>query len=109
MVGNSAAIANNPFSFSLLSSTDFTAEEMEMLLNCYGKVATQRVVDRTPQICWSASRRAAAAIEAELAYVTDDVLETLFWESPEQKVQYQRLQQKVNDLRKALNTVRSMK
>jgi hypothetical protein len=84
------------------------AEEMEMVLSCYGKVATSRVVDRTPQICWSATRRAAAAIESELAYVTDDVLETLLWESPEQKLQYQRLQRKVNDLRNALDKVKSI-
>ena len=80
-----------------------------MVLNCYGKVATQRVVDRTPQICWSATRRAAAAIESELAIVTDDDLETLLWESSEQKLQYQRLQLKVKDLRNALDRVKSRK
>ena len=80
-----------------------------MVLSCYGKVATQRVIDRTPQICWSVSRRAASSIESELAYVTDDVLETLLWESPEQKAHYQRLQQKADHLRSALRTVKSMK
>ena len=67
------------------------AEQMELVLSSYGKVATQRVLDRTPQICWQACRKLPASLQESLGGVTDDILEKCLWESPESKSKYQEL------------------
>ena len=95
--------------FSRASRRNFLAEEMELVLSCYGKVATQRVLDRTPQICWQSCRRLPSALESVLGGVTDDHLETMLWESPEQRLQYQRLQAKAKDLKNALDSVKALR
>jgi len=58
------------------------AEQMELVLSCYGKVATQRVLDRTPQICWQTVRTLPKVLLEVLGSVTDDILEMCLWESP---------------------------
>merc|ERR1712150_101935 len=79
---------------------NWMAEQMELVLSCYGKVATQRVLDRTPQICWQACRSLAKTLQEELGCVTDDVLETCLWESPESRRKFQSLTNQLNDLQK---------
>jgi hypothetical protein len=85
------------------------AEQMELVLSCYGKVATQRVLDRTPQICWQTTRSLAKALLEELGCVTDDVLETCLWESPESRQRFQELTNKLHDLQKAMDVVKSIR
>jgi hypothetical protein len=85
------------------------AEQMELVLSCYGKVATQRVLDRAPQICWQTCRSLPGKIQEELGCVTDDVLETCLWESPESRERFHALTNKLHDLQKAMDVVKSMR
>ena len=82
------------------------AEHMEMVLSSYGKVATQRVLDRTPQICWQTCRKLPDALQEELGGITDDILEKCLWESPESKEKYQEMVTTLKDLQEAMEVVK---
>ena len=84
---------------------NWMAEQMEVVLSCYGKVATQRVLDRTPQICWQVARNLPEVLLGELGCVTDSVLEKCLWESPQTLRQYEELQAQLKGLKNALDMV----
>ena len=84
---------------------NWMAEQMEVVLSCYGKVATQRVLDRTPQICWQVARSLPEVLLEELGCVTDNVLEKCLWESPQTLRQYEELQTQLKGLQNALDVV----
>ncbi|KAL3940118.1 MAG: hypothetical protein SGBAC_005279 [Bacillariaceae sp.] len=88
---------------------NWMAEQMELVLSSYGKVATQRVLDRTPQICWQTVRTLPKVLLEELGSVTDDILETCLWESPASRLRYEELQTQLDDLKKAMNIVTSIR
>lgn len=94
--------------FAKHQSSNWLAEQMELVLSCYGQVATQRVLDRTPQICWQACRSLSKSLQEELGCVTDDILETCLWESPASKKKFQNLRLQVEDLQKALDTLQTI-
>jgi hypothetical protein len=93
--------------FEKYQRQNWVVEQMELVLSCYGKVATQRVLDRTPQICWQTCRVLPKALQEELGGVTDDILETCLWESPESRQQYEQLQSQLEDLQRALDVITS--
>jgi hypothetical protein len=84
------------------------AEQMELVLSSYGKVATQRVLDRTPQICWQTCRKLPALLQESLGSVTDHILEKCMWESPESKDKYQDMVTTLQDLQKAMEVVQKI-
>lgn len=95
--------------FSKHQRTNWMAEQMELVLSCYGQVATQRVLDRTPQICWQACRTLPKILQEELGCTTDDVLETCLWESPASKKKFHDLSLKLQAIEKAMNCLKSIK
>ena len=90
------------------SAQDHMAEEMELVLESYGKIATRRVLDRSPMICWEALRNLGDAIQDSLWSVTDDVLWECMQDSPEFVSQYQALQKEVAETTKALDILESL-
>jgi muramidase (phage lysozyme) len=84
------------------------AEQMELVLSSYGKVATQRVLDRTPQICWQTCRKLPGSLQESLGGVTDDILEKCLWESPESKEKYQDMVSTLKDLQEAMEVVKNI-
>jgi Dynamin central region/Dynamin family len=94
--------------FAKHQSSNWLVEQMELVLSCYGQVATQRVLDRTPQICWQACRSLSKSLQEELGCMTDDVLETCLWESPATKKKFQDLQHRLDDLESTLDALRAM-
>ncbi len=50
------------------------AEEMEIVLENYGLVATRRVMDRSPMICCALFRMLAKSVQESLWDVTDEML-----------------------------------
>lgn len=44
------------------SVEDHMAEEMEIVLEAYGSIATRRIMDRTPMICWQVYRSVSERI-----------------------------------------------
>jgi hypothetical protein len=95
--------------FTKHQRTNWMAEQMELVLSCYGQVATQRVLDRTPQICWQTCRTLPKVLQEELGCTTDDVLETCLWESPASKQKFHDLSQKLLDIQNAMNCLKKMK
>jgi DNA-binding SARP family transcriptional activator len=61
-----------------------------------------------PQICLQTTRSLAKALLEELGCITDDVLETCLWESPKSQQQFQELRNKLHDLQKAMDVVKSI-
>jgi hypothetical protein len=87
----------------------YLAEEMELVLSSYGQVATKRVVDRTPMICWQACRTLSKKLQEALGCVTDDVLHKCLVDSPETMEKYQDLTQQLQELSKAIQLVKSLR
>ena len=84
------------------------AEELELILSCYGKIATQRVLDRTPMICWQVCRSLKQKVEQSLACVTDSTLEEWLWESPETIATIDATTQRLNELEKAMGRIQKL-
>ena len=87
----------------------YLAEEMELVLSSYGQVATKRVLDRTPMICWQVCRTLSKKLQEALGCVTDDVLQKCLVDSPETLETYQHLTQQLQELSKAIQLVESLR
>jgi len=60
--------------------TMYMAEEMEFILSSYGKMATRRIMDRMPMICWQTCRTLKRNLQDMLlGGVTDSALETKYF------------------------------
>ena len=90
------------------SVEEHMAEEMEAVLEAYGYVATKRVIDRTPMICWEIFRSLSASIQESLWSVTDDTLNKCMQESPEFAKKYQALSEELEEMNKALEIFGSL-
>lgn len=85
------------------------AEEMEIVLESYGKVATKRVIDRTPMVCWEAVRSLTMSIQESLWSVTDQELDDIMRESSLFAARHQELSQELDEASKALLVFESLK
>lgn len=65
------------------SVEDVMAEELEHVLSSYGEVATRRVMDRVPMICWESFRQLTARLQDTLWSITDEALEEHMQDTPE--------------------------
>ena len=83
------------------SVEDHLAEEMELVLASYGQVATRRVVDRTPMICWEVVRSLAGALQEALW--NDETFLANMQERPEFAAEHAALRDELEDLRRALD------
>jgi len=80
------------------------AEEMESVLSSYGKMATRRILDRVPMICWQVFRTLKRELQEKLlGDATDAELETdHFAELPEVKRKHEQITQKLQDVDMAI-------
>ncbi|CAB9528450.1 Interferon-induced GTP-binding protein [Seminavis robusta] len=90
------------------SVEDHMADEMEIVLEAYGCVATKRVVDRTPMICWQVFRSLSSSIQDSLWSVTDETLSECMRESPEFEKEYGQLNAELEEMNKALDIFESI-
>jgi hypothetical protein len=65
------------------SIEEHAAEEIEFILVAYGSVASKRILDRMPMICWEVFRSLSLSIQTSLRKVTDDTLHDCLRESEE--------------------------
>jgi hypothetical protein len=94
---------------SLIRSVDEQmAEEMEIVLDAYGSVATRRVVDRTPMICWDVFRSLPSAIQDSLGRVADDALHKFMQEDPKFLKEHKEVTEQLKEMTKALEAFESM-
>lgn len=84
------------------------AEEMEIVLEAYGHVATKRVIDRTPMLSWEIFRSLCLSIQESLWSVTDETLNKTMHESPEFAKNYQALTEELEEMNKALDIFESI-
>jgi hypothetical protein len=90
------------------SIEDHMAEDMEIVLESYGKVATKRVIDRTPMICWEVFRSLSASIQESLWNATDDTLAESMKDTPEFAARYKTLTEELEEMNKALTIFQSL-
>ena len=88
-----------------MSVQEHLAFEMELVLESYGTIATRRVLDRTPMICWNVFRTFASLLSNRLAAVTDVDLTTALVERPDLAEQYQTLQEKCDKLYESMQVL----
>jgi hypothetical protein len=91
------------------SMTQHVAEEMETVLEVYGKVAAKRIIDQVPMLVQKITRDALRSIEKRFANVTDEELLTLIRDRPEFIRQHQRAAEKLKTMEKALAAVKRMR
>ncbi|KAL7574416.1 hypothetical protein ACA910_015792 [Epithemia clementina (nom. ined.)] len=81
-----------------MSVNEHLAFEMELILESYGTIATRRVLDRTPMICWHVFRSFSSLLSNRLAAVTDSDLTAALVERTELTEQFHALQDKCDKL-----------
>jgi GTPase SAR1 family protein len=84
------------------------AEEMEIVLESYGKVATKRVVDRTPMICWEVFRSLVPAIQESLWSITDTELDQSMEDSDDFLQQHKTLTEELEEMNNVLSIFQSL-
>jgi hypothetical protein len=82
--------------------------EIQIVLEAYGKVATKRVIDRTPMICWEVFRSLTSSIQESLWNATDDTLAESMKDTPEFAVRYKTLTEELEEMNKALTIFQSL-
>ena len=92
----------------LKSVEDHMAEDMELVLESYGKIATKRVIDQTPQICWGVFRSLGRAIQDTLWNMTDDQLQDAMQDNDDFVKQYKDLTEELEEMNKALTIFQSL-
>lgn len=90
------------------SVEDHMANDMEIVLESYGKVATKRVIDRTPMICWEVFRSLCDSIQDTLWNVTDETLDVTMEDTPEYRRQYKELTEELEEMNKAMTIYQSL-
>ena len=84
------------------------AEDMEMVLESYGKIATKRVIDRSPMICWEVFRSLVPTIQETLWKMTDAELEEAMADAAEFSDKHKALTEELEEMNKALNIFQSL-
>jgi len=90
------------------SVEEHMAEDMEIVLESYGKVATKRVIDRTPMICWEVFRSVLPSIQETLWNITDKQLEETMQDSEEFAQRYKDVTVELEQMNKALTIFQSL-
>jgi len=84
------------------------AEDMEIVLESYGKVATKRVIDRTPMICWEIFRSLSNTVQESLWEVTENELNESLQDTSEFEKKHKELSEELEEMNKALNIFQSL-
>jgi hypothetical protein len=84
------------------------AEDMEIVLESYGKIATKRVIDRSPMICWEVFRSLVPTIQETLWNITDAELEQAMADTEEFTEKHKALTEELEEMNKALNIFQSL-
>jgi GTPase SAR1 family protein len=87
---------------------DHMAEEMEIVLESYGQVATRRVIDRSPMICWEVFRSLAKSVQESLWDVTDEKLVQCTQLDDFESEKYRAISEELEEMEKALSIFESI-
>lgn len=89
------------------SVEEHMAQDMETVLEAYGKVATRRQ-DRVPMVCWEVFRSLPSALQESLWSATDKVLEGCMKESSDFMKAHSSLCEELEEMTKALQVLESI-
>lgn len=84
------------------------AEDMEHVLNAYGKIAGKRFMDDVPMICGTVLHGYSEEMETCLWKVSDDEIDEIVVASEKAESDHEYLQSKVNELQSALAIIRKL-
>ncbi|CAJ1965051.1 unnamed protein product [Cylindrotheca closterium] len=87
---------------------DHMAEEMQHILNAYGKIARKRLIDGIPMICVEIMQEFPQRINQALSQVSDDVIDAIIVPQPEKiraMVEYDR---KIDAFSNGIAAIRTM-
>jgi interferon-induced GTP-binding protein Mx1 len=87
---------------------DHTAEEMEIILESYGKIATRRVLDRSPMICWEVLRSLIPAIQESFWSVSEEELIECTQDQEDTRTKYIAAREEFEEMEKALRIFESL-
>ena len=82
---------------------DHTAEDMEIILESYGKIATRRVLDRSPMICWEVLRSLIPAIQESFWSVSEEELIECTQDQEDTRTKYIAAREEFEEMEKALS------
>ena len=103
------AIVDGVFERNRIKSVEeHMAEDMELVLESYGKVATKRVIDRTPMICWEIFRSLSSTVQDSLWDITDEELDEALHDKPEFANSRKELSNELEEMNKALTIFQSL-
>ena len=91
-----------------MSVQEHQAFEMEIVLEAYGEIATRRVQDRTPMICWQVFRTFTNLLSNRLAAVTDHDLNEAMSERSSFAKEYYGLVEKRDKLKESILLLESL-
>lgn len=78
--------------------SDMLADEMESILSSYGTFAAKRIIDRTPQICWSIFRMIPSSLTVAFEEVSTKALASCFSGEQQFITKQMELSDKLQDL-----------
>jgi hypothetical protein len=91
-----------------MSVDEHTAEEMEVMLEAYGKVCFKRVIDKTPQIAQKLFRDAYESITAAMCGVSDDELRIVMKDDADVRRKYDAAKAVKEEMDKAMKLFRRL-
>eukprot|EP00040_Diaphanoeca_grandis_P022062 m.118044 g.118044 ORF g.118044 m.118044 type:complete len:309 (-) comp28628_c0_seq1:182-1108(-) len=86
-----------------MSIDDHMAEEMETMLEAYGKVAFKRIIDKTPSVILKMTRGICKAAERTLQGITDEQVEMVMAEEPDHITKYASAKKQFDEMNKAIS------
>jgi gas vesicle protein len=107
---NVIAVVDAAFSKNAKKSMlQHVAEEMQMALDAYGKVAAKRIIDDVPMAAQRMTRTILMKIETRLMDVTDDTLKRIMRDQPKFEEEQRRAEEKVKKMDRAHKAVRKLR
>ena len=91
-----------------MSMQDHVAQEMEIALDSYGKVAAKRVIDNVPMHVQAFIRDFLIKLEEAFSSVTDEKLSEIIFDEPSFKAKYKNAKSKFEKLKKAKQHMTAM-
>jgi len=107
---NMIAVVDAAFSKNAKKSMlQHVAEEMQIVLDAYGKVADKRIIDDVPMAAQRMTRTILLKIETRLMDVTDDTLKRIMRDQPKFEEEQRRAVEKVGKMDRAHKAVRKLR
>ena len=93
---------------SKMGMDDYVADEMQIFLDSYGKVAAKRIIDEVPMLLIQQSKSIDDTIRSIINEVSDDQLKELMMEDPNQVRMYNQVMEEKGKMEIAYNAFKEL-